>query len=413
MGGYWIPSDLAPLRRVIVHEPGAEIENVTPDTAAEALFDDVLFLEPARAEHRQMVAVLARCAEVLPLRRLLADVLADAAVARPLLTALCERAGHPDLAPALAERPPADLVDAILGGVPERRDTFAQFVAPSHFALPPQPNAFFTRDPAFCLGHRAFVGAFARDVRATERDVLRAVLRHHPALGEPVVDLGARGGAAASIEGGDVCAVRDDLVVVGYSERTSVAGIDALLATLAEDGAARDVVIVELPGGRATFHLDKIFTLVDDDLCVAYPRLVTGDHGCRATVATLAGGAVVGFAPAAGLLPALAQRGVALDVAPCGGDDPVRQDREQWACGTNFLAVAPGKVVGYGRNTATFEALAARGFRVVSADDVVAGRIDLAAPGRIAVALDGGECLRGGGGVRCMTLPVERAGRPA
>lgn len=408
MGGYGIVSDLAPLRRVIVHEPGAEIENVTPDTAAEALFDDILFLEPARAEHRQMVAVLSMVGEVLPLRGLLADVVADAAVARPLVADLCARAGCPDQAGALAALPPAALADAIIGGWPERVDTFARHVAPSRFALPPQPNAFFTRDPAFCIGDRAFVGAFARAVRATERDIVRTVLTHHPALGAPVVDLGARGGPDASIEGGDICVVRDDLVVVGYSERTSVAGIDALLAALAEGGARRDVVIVELPGGRATFHLDKIFTLIDHDVCVAYPRLVTSDHGCRVTVARLSGGAVAGFSPARGLLEALGARGVDLTVAPCGGDDPVRQDREQWACGTNFLALAPGKVMGYGRNAATFDALAACGFAVVPAADVVAGRAALDGPGRVAVALDGGECLRGGGGVRCMTLPVER-----
>lgn len=408
MGTFSIGSDIGPLEAVIVHEPGVEIENVTPHTAADALYDDILFLGPARAEHRQMTAVLAKVADVLPLVDLLADVLEDGAVRTALLDAICARHGCPDHAVELAALPAAALARALIGGVPERANTLARHIDPSRFALPPQPNAFFTRDPAFGIGDRVFVGSFARPVRADESDLMRAVLTHHPRLGGRTVDLGARGGPGASIEGGDVVVVRDDLVVVGWSERTNVAGIDALLTALAEDGTTRDVLVVALPAGRATFHLDKVFTLLDHDTCVAYPPLITGDHGCRVTVAELAGGVVRGFRDAHGLLHALARRGVELTVVPCGGADPVSQDREQWACGTNFLALAPGKVLGYGRNEATFAALANHGFRIVPADDVVAGRVDMGAPGRIAVALDGGECLRGGGGVRCMTLPVAR-----
>ncbi|MFN8424371.1 MAG: arginine deiminase family protein [Candidatus Binatia bacterium] len=403
-----IGSDIGALEAVIVHEPGIEIENVTPHSAADALYDDILFLGPARAEHRQMAAVLSRVAEVMTLAGLLADVLADDAVRAALVEPLCRRHACLDHAAELAAMGPAALAEALIRGVPERANTLARHVDPSRFALPPLANAFFTRDPAFCLGGTAYLGAFARPVRAGETDLVRAVLTHHPAIDGALVDLGERGGAGATIEGGDIIVVRDDLLIVGWGDRTSVAGIDALLAALCGDGRPREVIIVELPPGRATFHLDKIFTLLDRDACVVYPPLITGGHGCRVTVASVDGGAVRGFQDAAGLLPALRARGVDLTAIPCGGDDPVRQDREQWACGTNFLALGPGTVLGYGRNEATFAALDRHGFRVATAGDVIGGRVDPRAPGRLAIALDGGECLRGGGGVRCMTLPLAR-----
>ncbi|MEO8083366.1 MAG: arginine deiminase family protein, partial [Ardenticatenales bacterium] len=403
-----IGSDIDPLEAVIVHEPGIEIENVTPLSAAEALYDDILFLAPAQAEHRQMTAVLSRVATVLTLTDLLTDVLADAAVRSALIASLCQRHACADHAADLAALSAAALAAALIHGVPERANTLARHIDPSRFALPPLANAFFTRDPAFCLGDTAYLGAFAQSVRAGESDLMRAVLAHHPAVDGAMVDLGARGGAGATIEGGDVIVVRDDLLVVGWGERTSIAGVDTFLAALCADGRPREVVLVALPSGRATFHLDKIFTLLDRDVCVVYPPLVTGGHGCRVSVARLDGGAVRGFTDASGLLDALRARGADLTAIPCGGDDPVRQDREQWSCGTNLLALAPGKVLGYGRNEATYDALAGAGFRVASADDVIDGRVDPRAPGRLAIALDGSECLRGGGGARCMTLPITR-----
>jgi len=407
-----IASEIGTLRSVIVHRPGSELETVTPANATELLYNDVLFLDSAEREHRQLTAVLGRTARVHYLRELLADVLAEPEPRQALLDAVCRWHDCPQLAPALAERPADELAHALIEGVRHPEASLAAAINPAGWAIPPSPNAFFTRDPAFCVGSRGIVGAMASQVRGTEAMIMRAVFRWHPLLQgtEGLVDGVAEqaGAAPVKFEGGDVHVLRDDLLVIGCSERTSVAGIDRLLQAVGASGQIIDVVIVLLPRARATIHLDMIFTMLDHDLCAVFEPLVVGPQRSRVVSARVQDGRVARFAIEDGLLSALARLGMPLDPVHCGGDDPVRQVREQWASGANLLALAPGKVIGYARNRGTFEALAARGFRVVHAEDVAAGTVDLLAPGRCAVMMAGAESSRGGGGCRCMTLPVRR-----
>ena len=408
-----IGSEIGRLRRVIVHEPGQEIENVTPATAAEMLYDDILFLQPALTEHRQMTGVLRRVADVCDITDLLADVLVDEDVRRDLTWSVCSIHGAEDWVPELVDLPPDALARRFVEGTLARSSTLALHKSSSRFALPPLPNAFFTRDIASCVGGSAIVGAMASKVRAAESLIVRTLFLHHPKLaGDGILfdgtDAPRGGGPPITIEGGDVLVAREDLLVVGCSERTSVAAIDHLLNSLAVQGVVRDVIVVDVPKTRATIHLDMIFTLVDRDLCVAYPPVLSGRDRCKVYHMALGPEGVVSIRDERNILTALARRGMELTAIPCGGDDPVRQDREQWASGANFLAFAPGKVIGYGRNQATFDALAGHGFEVVTADDVVAGRVDPMAYPRCAVAMSGAETSRGGGGCRCMTLPVVR-----
>jgi arginine deiminase len=238
---------------------------------------------------------------------------------------------------------------------------------------------------------------------------MRAVFRHPPQLAGPLCFDGTQiDDPAVSLEGGDVQMLREDLLVIGHSERTSVAGIDRLATALAARGKVRDVIVVILPHSRAAIHLDMVFTMIDHELCVVYEPLIVNEPRCRAIRLSLEGGHVVRIHDHDGLLDALAAVGLPLEPVSCGGDDPVRQEREQWSSGANFFTFAPGKIIGYGRNAATFEALGRRGFRLVDADAVASGEIDLSEPGRVAVAMSGAESSRGGGGCRCMTLPVLR-----
>lgn len=408
-----IDSEIGRLRSVIVHEPGPELDTVAPEAAAEALLDDVLDSGVAAAEHRLLAAVLARVARVHRLIDLLADVLADGAARADLVQAVCRLHGCPELAMDLAERPPRALARALIEGVRHPEAALAGAIDPSSWAVAPSPNAFFTRDPAVCFGGRVLVGAMARTVRATEGLILRAVFRAHPALsGADVAFDGAAERAEAphvALEGGDVLVLRDDLLAIGCGERTSAAGIQRLVESLAAPGRPLDVLVVLLPRTRATIHLDMIVTLVDHGLCVAFEPLVSGPRRCRVVGARIEGGRVARWVhEEAGLLPALARRGMPLEAVPCGGVDPLRQAREQASSGANLFALGPGRVVGYERNRATFEALASWGFRIVEARDVAEGAVDVLAPGRVAVALPDAESSRGGGGCRCMTLPVAR-----
>lgn len=408
-----IASEIGRLRSVIVHEPGPELETVTPERAAEALYDDVLFQGAAAAEHRLLAAVLGRVARVHQLVDLLADVLAGEVARTALVGDVCRLHGCPELAPSLIERPARELARALLEGVRHPRTALAGAVDPSSWAVAPSPNGFFTRDPAACVGGHVVVGAMARSVRATEALLLGAVFRAHPALaGEGVAFDGAAERAASphvAVEGGDVLVLREDLLAIGCGERTSAAGVQRLVGALAALGRPMDVLVVLLPRARATIHLDMIFTQVDEGLCVAHAPLVTGARRCRVVGARVEGGRVSRFAAEdAGLLPALARRGMPLEAVPCGGGDPVRQAREQASSGANLFALGPGRVIGYERNRGTFDELARWGFRVVAAEEVASGAVDVLAPGRVAVMLPGAESSRGGGGCRCMTLPVAR-----
>lgn len=405
-----IDSEIGRLRSVIVHEPGEEIEHMTPATAMESLYDDLLFLEPAAQEHRRLVAVLSKVATVHRLLDLLADVLVDPALRRRLVERLCELHECPDLVDPLAQLSAEVLARQLVQGRAVEPDSLARFMSDTRYVLPPLPNIFFMRDATMCANDRVIVGSMAAPVRKAEAIILRSLFRHHPALrGEGFyLDGTRRDGPNVTIEGGDVLVLREDLLVIGYSERTSVAGIDVLLEALAKGGRVRDVIVVAMPQTRATIHLDMIFTMVDRELCVIYPPLVTGLRRCRAIHVHFEAGAIARIVDRPGLLEALAELGLPLRSVACGGEDPHRQDREQWASGANYFALAPGKIIGYERNRATMEALAREGFAVVSALDVAEGRVDVEAAGRLAIAMPGEELNRGGGGCRCMTLPLRR-----
>ncbi len=408
-----IGSEIGRLRRVIVHEPGQEIENVTPATAAEMLYDDILFLQPALREHRQMTGVLRQVADVCDITVLLTDVLVDDDVRIALARGVCALHDAEELADDLVSLSAGDLACRLIEGTLVRSNTLARHRSPSRYALPPLPNAFFTRDIASCVGGSAIVGAMASRVRSAESLIVRALFLHHPKLqGDGILfdgTLAPHGQTPpVTLEGGDLLVARDDLLVIGSSDRTSVAAIDELLVGLSDQGLVRDVIVVDVPKTRATIHLDMIFTLIDVNTCVVYAPLMTGRDRCRAYHIALGPHGVVSIRDEPDLLTALATRGMELTPIPCGGEDPIRQDREQWASGANFLAFAPGKVIGYGRNEATFDALSGHGFEVVTADDVIAGRVDPMVYARCAVAMSGAETSRGGGGCRCMTLPVTR-----
>lgn len=415
MSNISLNSEIGRLRKVIIHEPGQEIENMTTATAAESLYDDLLYLPRALEEHRQLTAVLRQTVpEVYELADLLADVLADAGVKRRLVDRLCALHQAGEMADELADLPGPRLARQLLAGTPLRRDTLTKFLRPTPYALPPLPNTFFMRDATMCVNDRVIIGSMAKTARISEALLLRAIFNNHPQFqGAGYYFDGTQnnqdtGAPAVTIEGGDVLVIREDLLVIGYSERTSVAGIDMLLQSLAQAGMVRHVVVVEIPKTRATIHLDMIFTMIDRDRCVIYEPLITGSHRCPCMHVEFEGDHIGNIHRHRDLLQALDSVGTPLQPILCGGADPVAQDREQWFSGANFLALAPGKIIGYNRSRATFQELERAGYPTVQAVDVMAGAVHLDQFEKCAVATSGSELSRGGGGCRCMTLPVSR-----
>jgi arginine deiminase len=398
-----VHSEIGRLRSVVCHTPGPELEVVTPANRSDYLFDDILDLEIARREHSRFTAILSRFATVHEIADLLADVLGDAEARDYLLDQSDGGIGS-----RAAGAAPAEIARLFIEGEQSTGGALAGLVNEAGYTLPPLPNLFFTRDSAAVIGDHVMVASMKHEVRWSEEILAWTLFRTHPELANAGIlfDGAHERRLNVRVEGGDVHVLRRDLLAVGMSERTTAAGIDALAEEVFRNTEIRDIVVVLLPSHRAAIHLDMIFTMLDRDLCCVFPPYFMGPT--RLPVLRIHKGAA-GVQEASGLFRALEDLDLPLTPLPCGGERRTMQEREQWASGCNFFAVGPGQVLAYGRNEHTLQALRDEGgFRVVDSVDFLTGGADLGADERFAIGFDGSELVRGGGGPRCMTMPLAR-----
>ncbi|MEN8143370.1 MAG: arginine deiminase family protein [Gemmatimonadota bacterium] len=398
-----VTSEIGRLRRVICHAPGPELARVAPSNRHEYLFDDLLDLQLARREHEAFVNILRRFAHVYETADLLLDVL-DIPEGRDYITARCGSEIQARSANASSEELACLLIEGEETGV----GALATLVNEPSYSLPPQPNLFFTRDSAAVVGSHVMISAMRHEVRWTEMVLMRAIFSFHPELSSAgiVFDGASERRLNTRIEGGDVHILREDLLLVGLSERTSAAGIDALAASVFKQGGVRDIVIVLMPPHRSSIHLDMIVTMVGPGQCCVFPPFFIGPTQLPVLHQSRGADSVTQPADLFSVL-----RKLSFPLAPifCGGESRTMQEREQWGSGCNFFSVGPGQVLSYGRNEHTLAALAREGgFRIIPGDEFLAGTAESAADESFAITFDGGELVRGGGGPRCMTLPVER-----
>ena len=412
-----VASEIGRLTGVVMHEPGQEVANMTPETAERALYSDILNLEVARQEYAQLAGVVARRARVFTVDRLLEDILGNDRVRSGLVRRICDAEGVPAIADCLLEVPSPDLARLLIEGVPLVKDNLTRFLSPDRYSLPPLHNYFFTRDSAVAVGDSVLVSAMASPVRGREARIMEAVFDFHPELSAPTVNPQRLAGAdpGLTIEGGDVLVASPEVLIVGIGSRTTPRAVDFLIERHRDRGDLKHILVQELPRTPESFiHLDMVFTLLDRGLCLAYAPVVMEKHHFDVVHIHVEGGRVVSITEEGTLPAALARLGLELEPVFCGGrDDRWLQEREQWHSGANVFALGPGQVVGYGRNTHTIEELARAGFAVIPAADVIAGKTDLDTAGRCVVTIDGSELARGGGGCRCMTMPVGREPVPA
>jgi len=398
-----VHTEIGRLKAVVCHTPGPELAVVTPGNRSDYLFDDILDVELARREHGRFTAILSRFATVHEVGDLLVDVL-RVPEAREYLV---EHSGGAIQARA-ADAEPEEIARLFVQGEETSGGLLAGLVNEAGYTLPPLPNLFFTRDSAAVIGERVMVASMKHEVRWSEEILAWTLFRTHPELanGGILFDGAHERRLNVRLEGGDVHVLRRDLLAVGMSERTTAAGIDALAEEVFRWTEITDIVVVLIPAHRAAIHLDMIFTMLDRDLCCVFPPYFIGPT--RLPVLRVRKGAS-GVQEASSLFAALDDLGLPLTPLSCGGQRRTMQEREQWASGCNFFAVGPGQVLAYDRNEHTLRALEEQGgFTVVQSEDFLSGKVEVGVDEKFVIGFEGSELVRGGGGPRCMTLPILR-----
>lgn len=405
-------SEVGVLEKVVIHSPGKEIEVMTPETAQEVLYNDILTLPVVAEDHKGLKNVLKKVTRVYELKDLLTDVLEDEEVKRDFVITITGLEGRADLADYLMSFSAKELADAVVYGVKEKKDTLEKFLSNKTYALPPLPNLYFTRDISVVFRGKVITGSMANKVRIGEAVIARFIYKHHPEFKSEgfIFDGILEGNEKITIEGGDFLVVDKDVVAIGVSERTTPSSIDIFVERMKKEVVDEDfhIFAVVLPKERSTIHLDMVFTMVDKDKCVCHYPYLLGKEKLRVIHINIKPSGEVSIKEAGSLLEGLEKVGIKLEPIICGGSDPVNQKREQWLSGTNFFAFAPGKIIGYACNYHTFRELEKAGFKTVHVNDVIDDKIDVTQYDRVAIGIEGAELARGGGGVRCMTMPVKR-----
>ena len=413
-----VTSEIGRLKSVLVHLPGREIDMMVPPMMAQLLFDDILYGQVAREEHRRFQQLLRYIAtDVHDIQDLLEETLEDEEVKELIVRDLAKRNGFTRrLTSWLLEQPPAALAEVLIGGIAKDQESGEL----PKFELFPVPNYFFMRDPQIVLGDGVIVCAMATQARRRESLLSKFVFQHHKAFrGRDLfwVDFMESGAErpqknAPTIEGGDVLVPRRDLLLIGVTERTNKASVQQIARALKKSNSAvRTIIVVELPKQRSFMHLDTVFTITNRHECLIYPPVILprGSQAAKVSRIDLTK-RNISFSPQKSLLGALKKKGFDLEPIQCGGENAVDQQREQWTDGANAFALAPGIILLYERNVRTAEALARKGYHIVYEDDLLLGRTELETwtNKKYALQIAGNELSRARGGPRCMTMPLER-----
>jgi len=394
-------SDVGQLKKVLLHRPGQELENLTPRYLEDLLFDEIPWLAQAQKEHDGFVSVLKENgAEVYYITDLLNEIVRDPHVKSELIkrhlkaSPLIEPEVINTVYNYLNEQEPKELVARLIAGFPKKEiqhlkkhRTLSDLTLDSYpFYLAPLPNMYFTRDHGAMIGGKLQVSSMFNPARRLETVFLRFIHKYHPLFKN--VNLAFHEEIPYGIEGGDILVLNQETLVIGLSERTTEEAIEWVAHKyLVEKELIRQIVVIQVPSKRAYMHLDTVFTMVDIDKFLMYPGIKDSvntywlEKGSDQKVLASSGFNLQGV-----LRKALDLKQV--EIIYSGANDEITAAREQWGDSTNTLAVKPGTVVCYERNETTNETLRQHGINVIE--------------------IDGSELVRGRGGPRCMSMPLDR-----
>jgi len=397
-------SEIAPLRRVLLHRPGQELEHLVPGSLERLLFDDIPYLKGAQTEHDRFAQILQdNGVEVVYLSKLTAEALSqDQTLKEAFIRDFTQKSGsvahryERELQAYLGSMDDVhEMVLHTMAGIPfsdlalnHTESLTAMLHCKSDFALEPIPNLYFTRDPFASIGGGVALHRMYSAPRRRETLYGAYILQHHPDYaGTPFY---YTPDAPYSLEGGDVMNLSESVLAVGISQRTMPEAIEQLARNVFRrpESKIRTILAMSIPSKRAFMHLDTVMTQVDVDKFVVHPAILPTLRIFEVTQGK--GGELTARQLDMDLAHALAHY-LHLDQVTlilCGGQDQIAAQREQWNDGSNTLCIRPGVVIAYDRNYITNEILESYGITVLK--------------------IPSGELSRGRGGPRCMSMPLIR-----
>ncbi len=407
-----VNSEIGELEGVILHRPGREIENMTPQNAERALYSDILNLSVADNEYSDFKGALDILTNTFEIRELLAQVLKNDRVKFNLVEKICNYECQLNLVDDLMKLGPEELTRQLFEGVIMKKNNLTEFLSKEKYSLKPLHNFFFMRDASISVFDEVLIGKMANQVRERESIIMETVFDYHPHIQTRTFNpLSSKKVPSnkITIEGGDVLIAREDTLVIGIGGRTTSQGIDYLIEYFKHKREKFNIVIQELPLQPESFiHLDMVFTFLNTNECMVYEPVILKPNRLETVCIRIDNGKVE-IESKKNLIEALKELNFDLEPIHCGGPaSKWTQEREQWHSGANFFAVGPGKVLGYSRNIHTLDELNKHGYEIINAKDLIAGKVDHNQYKKFVVAIDGAELARGGGGCRCMTMPIKR-----
>ena len=399
-------SEIGKLKKVMLHRPGAELENLMPDFLERLLFDDIPFLEDAQKEHDGFAEALrAEGVEVVYLEDLTAEALTTDEIRSAFIEEYLEEANIRGAQTKVAIREMlmnikdnkelvlktmAGVQKAELPEIPEESKGLTDLVESDYpFAIDPMPNLYFTRDPFATMANGVSLNHMYAETRNRETLYGKYIFKFHPEYKDADVPMVYDRTEDTRIEGGDELVLSKDVLAVGISQRTDAASIEKLMKNVFDKGLGfKKVLAFEFANNRKFMHLDTVFTMIDYDKFTIHPE-IEGELRVFSVTPDGKGGLNIVEEKAA-LADVLAENlGVEkVDLIRCGAGNVVAAAREQWNDGSNTLTIAPGVAVVYDRNTVTNKKLEEYGIRLIK--------------------IRGSELVRGRGGPRCMSMPLVR-----